>query len=255
MIRISNMKNRCFREFKKTFTIVYLMLVLVGTQHSVMALELERINVGAVTSVGDGFDQSISRISGKGFQIGAAWRLTKGFYVVLESKHLYNTIDQKDAIVHWDWAYWLKIYGYVVYLAESDSIYNVEINPKQTLKTKPVMLAVQKEFSLTENIEMSVSAGMGITWYQRQLFLEETWRKYFASIDYDYKYDFRNYADSRKGFVFNIQPSLAVSRRISDALSLSLGADYVYYIRNRRDARCFPMRNAWNGFLNIQFLY
>jgi len=220
------------------------------------ALDLSNISVGAVGSVASATDTSINDISGYGVRISANWKWKYNLSFSLSSSHIYYSIDQNDAIKNWNWQYWLKIYyPYSVYPSIAYPIYEAIIDPKQTLKTKPVTLAIQYEPSIGKKFHVNLRTGGGAVWYHRQLYNEETWQKYFESIDYTYEYNFRNYANARTGWVFQSEFTLGAGYRFNQYVGLSLAVDYTNYFKTRHDSDYFPLKRSVQANLELEILY
>ena len=235
--------------------IVLILALIVAVVAPLNALDLSNISVSAVKSSASGTDTSINNISGYGIRISANWKWKYGLSFSLSNSHLYYSIDQNDAIKNWNWQYWLKIYGNVVSLTKMDPIYEAIIHPKQTLKTKPITLTVQYEPSIWKKLHFGLRAGGGAVWYRRQLYNEETWQKYFSSIDYTYEYNFRNYANARSGWVFQTEFAFSAGYRFNQYIGLSLAVDYANYYKTRHDSDYFPLKRSVQANLELEILY
>jgi hypothetical protein len=120
---------------------------------------------------------------------------------------------------------------------------------------KPVLVSVGRRFVMKRRLQFEFSAGGGISWYERRLYLEETWQKYFESIDYTYLYDFRNHADPRTGWVTVLSGKMVISFRLSNDLTVSGFAQLGKYFKFRKDSKYFPVNVAIQYGLAINFLY
>jgi hypothetical protein len=235
--------------------IISIILGLLFSVTSLPAVTLENLSVHAGYAFGSQKDTLVNSVNGPGFEVRLDWRISERWSFRLNSGHWYLSIDQDNAHRVMDWPYWKQIYGYVVYLAENNPVFDVNVNPKQDLKIKPVEAGLLWTSNKTARFQVCLSLLGGATFYRRQLYIEEYWTKHFPSIDYSFSYDFQNRSDAKNGRVWNVSPGVCLNWRVSDYILLSGEGLYRYYLNNRKDADFFPLKNHLQIKAGIHFIY
>jgi len=206
-------------------------------------VHLTNIILNGGYSKATGIDRSYTKLDGYGFEICANWQLRSRLSAGLTTDHYYYTIEQQDAVKNWGWSYWQKIYNGVIATLQNDPTYDVRLQPHQILKTKSIDLNGELRLPFGKYLTVRSDVRGGLVWYSRQLWLHEFWTRYYPSIDYTFKYDFRNYANARCGWVYDLAASVGAELYLTHSVSVSVQVGYTHYLRERRDAEFFPLRN------------
>lgn len=185
----------------------------------------------------------LKSISGDGFEVQTDFRLSERFSLLLEGGYYDAAIDQDDAVELWNWPFWERFYrNYVRSLVSRDSIYSVVLTPNQNLYMIPVMLGLEYEFPVNR-FKPFVSIFGGVTFYERNLRLNEKWTKYFPDLDYRFQYEYDNHADVRKGEVISGILRLGTAYVLNQSFALKMSVNYRYYYVTDSD-RNFPLRSS-----------
>jgi len=240
---------------KNKIWITAFLLVLLFSAMPLPALTLENLSVHAGYASGSKKDTLINSANGPGYEIRLDWRISKRWSFRMNSGHWYLSIDQDNAHRVLDWPYWRQIYGNVVYLAENNPVFDVNVDPRQDLKIKPVEAGLLWTSNKTSRFQVSLSFLGGASFYRRQLYIEEYWTKHFPSIDYSFSYDFQNRSDAKSGWVWNITPGVSLNWRLSDYILLSGESMFRFYLNNRKDADFFPLENHMQIKAGVHFIY
>lgn len=239
----------------KHVIISFLILFFFFAGSPLKALTLEDLSIEGGYVLGIPKDSLIEAAKGPGYEISFRWRVSNTLSLLVSSGHWYLAIDQENAHKILDWPYWRQIYGAVVYQADMDPIYDVTIEPRQDLKIKPFELGISWQNSKSTPFQIGGTLSGGYVWYQRQLYIEEFWDKYFPTIDYTFSYDFQNRSDAKKGYLWAVTPAAFASYHLSDAISLSMTVKWKCYFPHGKNADFFPLKNHYRLSCAIHFLY
>jgi hypothetical protein len=239
---------------KKKHTLI-LILVLVLTTSLLWPLSLENLSVQGGYVMASPEDSLINSANGPGYDVSLKWRISNRWSFLIKSEHWYLSIDQENAHRVLEWPYWRQIYGNVIFQAENDPIYDVTVEPRQDLKIKPVEAGLMWNHSKTASFQVGASLTGGISWFHRQLYIEEFWKKHFPSIDYTFTYDFQNRSDAETGWLWSLTPGVSVRFQPLDKVSISLEGTHKTYFKSPGEAEFFPLKNHFSFSLGVHFLY
>jgi len=230
-----------------------LLVLLLGTKSQ--SWTLQRIELAMLANSGLPARNSITRVRGLGFKASAEWQLWSKWSMAVASSHFYMDIQQNDPVIHWNWPYWQKIYGGTIAEIRSKEMYQVKLKPVQRLQYKPCAVTIKRNFTLMKNWDLSLSLGGGMLWFQRKLWLNEDWDKYFANLDYTFEYNFRNYAQTKSGWLALVTFSPTIEYRLNKNLTVYSGFTGCYYFRNRQAAQNFPLVGSivWSSGIGINY--
>ncbi len=136
-------------------------------------------------------------------------------------------------IERWDWDYWKIWYRNHVRSLIADSNYVVDLKPSQRLYLLPVKFFIGKEFG-GEKLKFFAGFGAGLIFYEKALWLNETWWKKFADVPnsgeiYVFQYSFRNNAPSKKGTVLSFGLQIGGSYKITKIANIHFGIEIEHY--------------------------
>jgi len=219
------------------------------------AWELASIITGIAVGHGMQYESELQSVKGLGAKIQAEWLIGREWYLTLSSDHLKYNLADDQAHLNWGWDYWLKIYGYTVYTLGQDPVYDVNLEPHQIIKVKPVTIGLRKTLFAKRRLHPVFGLEAGAVWYERKMWLEENWSKNFPAIDYTFEYDFRNYANARSGWVNTMTLSAELQADVSKSFGLSAGVEWRKYFQDWDNSGYFPMNSSLQAFLELQILY
>ncbi len=230
--------------------------LLTTTVSFLWGFSLESLSVQGIYTLGTPKDTLIDAAGGPGFEVSLKWKLSDRWSLQLKSEHGYLSIEQENAHRVLDWPYWQQIYGNVIYQAENDPIYDVTVEPHQDLKIKPVEAGLMWSFAEMSSFRFGAGVTGGITWFSRQLYIEEFWKKHFSSIDYTYSYDFQNRSDAETGWLWSFTPEAVIQYQPSDNVSFSLTGAWKRYMKSSSEnSDFFPLKHHYSFEAGVHFLY
>ena len=113
------------------------------------------------------------------------------------------------------------------------------------------------DFILIEKLHIKPMFGGGCYFYNRRLYIDETWSKYFSTLNYTFEYEFRNIAPEKSGNTLFYIGGLEINYEISEGFWL-LGAVKYTNIFDSKLSFGFdkmPFKNAVNTNLGLTILY
>jgi len=149
--------------------------------------------------------QTVQSASGPGF--GAAFTIPLGQRLGLELGLGYYTvgIDQDSALQQWDWEFYDEYYQ--IRTANSADEFDILQESNQQITIIPFSMLITSSFRNTQTLSPFVSAGLGVYYYKRNFWLDETWGKEYELLSdesYYYEYSFNNFSKPKKGWVYSL---------------------------------------------------
>jgi hypothetical protein len=91
----------------------------------------------------------------------------------------------------------------------------------------------------------------------RKLYLQETWTRYFASVDHTFGYTFEQFSNPKAGNPLFAMASLDVSVRVSELLRIRAGGRLVQIIPTEGSMGFdeMPFDRSVTGRIALEFLY
>lgn len=218
----------------RTITSLFLLFCFVSQLKSQMKLE----SISLISEASYGFKNTnyVTKTVGFGFVGKLKFKLSEGssFKVKFVSGYADYKAEPSDSmtIERWNWDYWKIWYRNHVRSLIVDSNYAVDLNPEQRLYTLPFKVYLGNDFSFGK-INFSVALGVGLVFYERAFWLNETWWKRFPNAlggeTYVFQYSFKNNAPSKKGTVLSFGLEVEGSYRITKISSVVLGLEFEHF--------------------------
>ena len=217
-------------------------------------------------------DWKIESVNGYGgdvhvtFNLYQSWKLgiTAGYRVFSIKQDIYALFAE------YNWKYWQRYYGnindpnfknatqWVQTLLKGDSSYTATFEPVQDMDVFPVSVNISYECNPVKNLTVRPYVGSGILFYQKRLYVNETWNKKFAQLDnYVYSYSFRDMDKYVVGNPITGQAGFDAEYQLNDIVKLTAGAEYFFLYGPDFGAGYsdFPMRNMFSAKLGVMLLY
>jgi hypothetical protein len=169
-------------------------------------------------------------------------------------------VDQDSALQKWNWTFWNDRYAGLVQSiirGPDSSIITASLVPNQRMQAFPITLALHYPVIEGEDLSVVPSVGGGMLFFTRKLYLQETWTRYFASVDHTYGYTFEQFSNPKVGNPLFAMASLDVSMRISDLLCVRAGGRIVQIIPTEGSMGYdeMPFDRSVTGRIALEFLY
>lgn len=193
-----------------------------------------------------------------GGSVKIKFHLFDNFSIGLIGGYKLFTVNQDNDLETWGWDYWDLRYKNTVRDNQiSMPNLSAEINTFQKMDVIPIILNFDYEYEIIKNVYVIPSFGGGIIFYTRRLYIEETWRKYFSSIDYTFEYTYRNFPPRKTGNPLNAFIGCDISYEFADGYKIFTGINYTYTIitRDEMGYNDFPFRYQLSLKLGLTFSY
>ncbi len=168
-------------------------------------------------------------------------------------------IEQDSMLTQWKWAFWdNRYYGSILAdLNDTSAGLSATFTPEQSMSAIPVMLTANYQFNLTEELSLKVTAGGGVYFYVRSMFVVEDWTKVLKGINTTFKYAYRNFAPDKRGNPLMAAGGVNLSYKLIDFAKVAAELNYNYLIPTEGnfgydDA---PFKDYFNIKLGIIFSY
>jgi len=238
----------------KAFLRLFLLLVLT----SPVSAQIESVDFYADYAKPLTKRLQVNKIDGVGGGLEIQLKVYDFLSVSLAGGYELYSLQQDNAIAQWDWKFWDQRYrGIVRADTAADPNLKATLEPVQKMDIIPLMLNVNADFEVLENFFVKPSAGGGVIFYTRRLYLHEYWEKRFSGIDYTFEYDYMNFAQDKTGNPYFLSGSLELEYRVTDYLKISSGVRYIKMIATpgKYGYNEFPFEDALNIKLGLSFLY
>lgn len=186
------------------------------------------------------------------------YHLLDRFHLAVQAGYGLYAIHQDSALERWEWRFWETRYkGNVRDALKSDTSLSATISTIQKMDTYPVFLVLNFEFFDSPQFAFDAEYGIGLIFFTRRLFLEETWRKKFPQVGYQVEYSFQNFAPSRVGNPVASFVGANATWKISELFGLTGSARYVhvYDTGSEFNYNDFPLRRALDVKLGLTIYY
>ncbi|MCU0453335.1 MAG: hypothetical protein MUE68_06725 [Bacteroidetes bacterium] len=169
-------------------------------------------------------------------------------------------VDQDSALEKWNWIFWNDRYAGLVrsiVRGPDSSIIRSSLVPNQRMQAFPITLALSYPIALGEDVSIVPSLGGGVIFYSRKIYLQETWTRYFASVDHTFGYTFEQFSNPKEGNPFFAMASVDVSVRVSELLRIRAGGRLVQIIPTEGSMGYdeVPFDRSLTGRIALEFMY
>jgi len=191
---------------------------------------------------------------------GAAVRIDLGSDLVLAvgAGYEYYRLDQDSALQRWNWKFWNDRYAGIVRAnLAADSSLSATLEPVQSMEILPVTVSLGYVLRPGDDFSVRPLLGAGVAFYTRSLYLHESWQKAFDAASYTFAYDYRNFANDKKGNPFFWLAEVQGSWQASELITIDLGARYTGTVRTpgKFGFDEFPLYNTLTIAAGISILY
>lgn len=186
------------------------------------------------------------------------FNIYKYLHLNLTAGYSLFSLQQEKALEQWNWRFYSERYSAIVKdNLRADSSLAATLNPIQKMELNIFTLSFTYQYSLTKNIFIKPEFGAGIFFFTRRLYLEETWRKKFESIDYTFEYSYRNFASNKYGNPFAVFGGISITFQPSEIFSIGTSLNYYDFFRSigKFGYDQFPINDYLNFKIILSFLY
>jgi hypothetical protein len=229
-------------------------LAMAATASPLAAQSLFRdshVNVQAGYTMAANTGDGIHGARGVSAQVRGAFPLSERFGITARLGLDRLAVDQPDAVDQWGWGYWDVLWENWSNIYANRENHEASFRPVQNLN----LLGGSLGPSLTMGggaFRVSAWVGPSASYFTRVLYQEETWSRFYPSIEHTFSYTIRNYAPDKTGWVFGLDGGAAGSLRLADWLSVSGGAAYRRFFEPAPD---FPFNDLLTLNAGLVFHY
>jgi hypothetical protein len=176
----------------------------------------------------------------------------------LSGGYQFYTIHQDSALERWNWQFWETRYkGNVSVALQGDSTITAALVPSQKMDLFPVFFILGFDIVDNPDLQIDLQYGIGIMFYYRKLILEETWRKYFSSVNYQFEYSYENFAPPKVGNPLASLYAVNITYKLSDMFGISCSARYmnIHNTENEFNFNNFPFKRSFDTKLGLTIFY
>jgi opacity protein-like surface antigen len=243
---------------KRLFISVITMLLISSLEAKYPEIELVFPYVYFMKDLELKSEQRLKDIGGLGIGTSILLNINQFISIGIDGGYNDMKVKQDNVVEHWDWKFWDKFYADYIYdLQKKDSTYKSDLTPYQGIYNIPIHLMVFLKIPNRTEFTPYLSIGGGVYFYERNLWLEEKWSKYYPEKDYTFNYSFNNYAEVRKGKVLGFKFGIGTTYSVSEHLNLNLFGEYhqAIEINNFGNYDQFPLCSFFNLSVGLSFLY
>lgn len=202
-------------------------IVIMTSAFVTAAAQIQSVDVygsGAV-SIGKRFQVTDAAANGGGVKL--QYGLAEDFSVVIDAGYGAYSIEQTNEVQQWGWTIWERRYRNWVNIYSADTAnYSSKVVSMQSMDVLPVSVHLVYRIALGLDVDLRPSVGVGMEFYTRKLYHEETWTRKFPADGYQFTYTYHNFAPYKYGNPLFVAAGAAARYRISGLLLLH--ADIAY---------------------------
>jgi len=204
----------------------------------------KRLGVTSADALGGGVKVKLPLAHGLSFFISGGYELF--------------SISQENGLEKWGWFFWDDRYSSKIEAdLSADPNLAVEIVTIQKMDLIPIMIGFNYEIEILKDLSILPSAGAGILFFTRRLFIEENWSKTFNQINYVFQYSYRNFAPKKYGNPAVLNGGIDLKYGVLENLVLLGGLHYLHVLdtEGRLGYENFPFGSGLDMKLGLTFIY
>ncbi len=236
--------------------LIFLLAVLIVVSSNLRAQIVNSVDVFAEYSKPGKKLDSITKIDGIGGGVKLNFPIYKEFSINLLGGYTLFSLNEENALSGWNWEFWTR-YNDFVRQTLSDAAYKNFTNPVQKMDLLNLYITIDYDFIPIEKLHIKPVIGGGCYFYNRRLYIDETWTKYFSTLNYTFEYEFRNIAPEKSGNTLFYTGGLDVNYEISQGFWLFGSVKYVNVFDSEISYGFdkMPFKNTINTNLGLTILY
>lgn len=203
-------------------------------------------------------DTKIISGSAVGGGIRVLFDATENLRVGFSAGYQLYSVQQDSALERWQWRFWETRYkGNVRDALKSDSTLSAVLQAIQKMDVYPLMLSASYALKLNDNLSLLPTVGVGINFFNRRMYLDEKWSKYYPQSNYTFSYSYQNFAPSKPGNPLSAMVALEAEYIFSELFALSMQAHYTHYFdtNDQFGYSNFPLERSYGVKLGLTVLY
>ncbi len=199
---------------------------------------------------------TITKIDGVGANVKIAFPIYRQISLNLFGGYTLYNINEDNALANWQWEFWTR-YNDFVRQTLTDAAYKNFNSPVQKADLLNIGVSAVYDYVPVEKFHIKPNLGFGIYFYTRRLFIDETWSKYFSTLDYTFQYEFRNIAPEKNGNTFFYSAGVDLNYEILEGFWLFGSVKFANAFKSKYSYafNIMPFKNTVNTNLGLTILY
>jgi hypothetical protein len=204
-------------------------MVIVGSAHAQRFMDDAKVHIQAGYATAITAWSGVERAAGPSLHARAEIPVVSVFGISAAFNFDRLRVTQPDAVENWDWEYWERLWRTYSTLYREREDHSAEFRPVQNANLLSFGLAPALILG-NDRAKVSAWTGMSYNYFTRTLYQEETWTRFYPSVDHTFSYTIRNYAQDKTGWALGVDFGAAASYRLVPWLSLGAGAGFRHYL-------------------------
>ena len=203
-------------------------------------------------------DTKIISASAVGGGVRVLFDVAQNLRVGFSAGYQLFSVQQDSALERWQWRFWETRYkGNVRDALKSDSTLTAQLQAIQKMDVYPLMLSASYALKVSDNLSFLPTVGVGINFFNRRMYLDEKWSKYYPQSKYTFTYNYQNFAPSKPGNPLSAMVALEAEYIFSELFAFTMQAHYTHYFdtNDRFGYDNFPLERSYGLKLGLTVLY
>ena len=178
--------------------------------------------------------------------------------IILDAGYGKYSIEQTNEAQQWGWTIWERRYRNWVNIYSADTAnFSSKVISVQTMDVLPVSLHLAYRIELATDFDIRPTVGIGIDFFTRKLYHEETWTRKYPADGYQFTYSYHNFAPYKYGNPVFLTAGAAARFRVSGLIVLHAECAYKMVAETSGELGYdnYPLTSAVTLTLGIGFQY
>jgi hypothetical protein len=236
--------------------IIHIALAIIGITGGTAQIQSVELYGSGALSVGKRFQVTDATAIGGGMKIH--YDIGSDLMITIDGGYAKYAIEQTNEVQQWGWTIWERRYRNWVSIYTSDTAnFSSRIQSVQSMEVLPVSVNLAYRIEIASDLVVRPSAGVGIEFYTRKLYHEETWTRKYRADEHEFTYTYHNFAPYKYGNPVFINAGLATRYRFSDLMMFNADVAYKSILETKGEFGYdqYPMIGAVSFSLGISFHY
>ena len=178
--------------------------------------------------------------------------------IIIDAGYSTYSIEQTNEVQQWGWTIWERRYRNWVNIYTADTAnFSSKVVSVQTMDVLPVSLNLAYRIELATDFDIRPVVGVGIDFFTRKLYHEETWTRKYPADGYQFTYSYHNFAPYKYGNPVFLTAGAAARFRISGLIVLHADCAYKMIAETSGELGYdnYPLTSAVTFTIGIGFQY